>query len=149
MATNVPKLTYSVPEVCEALQISRTTLWKLVRSRRLKPVRIGRRVLFSLKAVDEFLNGDSSSAHRSRLDVGQRRDEVLVTGSEGRRGGSAPRCRGDALPSPIRPERRADQPAFAIATTLCTWWGMPSSRFGQNSLLNASADASAISASTA
>ena len=33
MATNVPKLTYSVPEVCEALQISRTTLWKLVRSR--------------------------------------------------------------------------------------------------------------------
>src|SRR6267143_1526577 len=65
MATNVPKLTYSVPEVCEALQISRTTLWKLVRSRRLKPVRIGRRVLFSLKAVEEFLNG-SSSAHRSR-----------------------------------------------------------------------------------
>jgi len=66
MATSIPKLTYSVPEVCEALQISRTTLWKLVRSRRLKPVRIGRRVLFSLKAVDEFLNGDSSSAHRSR-----------------------------------------------------------------------------------
>ena len=55
---NVPKLTYSVPEVCEALQISRTTLWKLVRSRRLKPVRIGRRVLFSLKAVEDFLNGD-------------------------------------------------------------------------------------------
>jgi len=52
--TNVPKLTYSIPEVCEALQISRTTLWKLVRSRRLKPVRIGRRVLFSLRAVEEF-----------------------------------------------------------------------------------------------
>jgi excisionase family DNA binding protein len=66
MARNVPKLTYSVPEVCEALQISRTTLWKLVRSRRLKPVRIGRRVLFSLKAVDEFLNGESGSAQRSR-----------------------------------------------------------------------------------
>jgi len=66
MAANAPKLTYSIPEVCEALQISRTTLWKLVRSRRLKPVRIGRRVLFSLKAVDEFLNGESSSAQRSR-----------------------------------------------------------------------------------
>jgi len=63
--TNVPKLTYSIPEVCDALQISRTTLWKLVRSRRLKPVRIGRRVLFSLKAVEEFLNGDSG-ALRSR-----------------------------------------------------------------------------------
>jgi excisionase family DNA binding protein len=66
MATNVPMLTYSIPEVCEALQISRTTLWKLVRSRRLKPVRIGRRVLFGLKAVEEFLNGESSSAQRTR-----------------------------------------------------------------------------------
>ena len=52
---NVPKLTYSVPEVCEALQISRTTLWKLVRSRRLKPVRIGRRVLFSMKSLEDLL----------------------------------------------------------------------------------------------
>jgi excisionase family DNA binding protein len=56
---NVQKLAYSIPEVCEALQISRTTLWKLVRSRRLKPVRIGRRVLFSMKAIEEFLNGDN------------------------------------------------------------------------------------------
>jgi excisionase family DNA binding protein len=62
---NVPKLTYSIPEACEALQISRTTLWKLVRSRRLKPVRIGRRVLFSLKTLEDFLNGDAT-AHRSR-----------------------------------------------------------------------------------
>ena len=62
---NVSKLTYSVPEVCEALQISRTTLWKLVRSRRLKPVRIGRRVLFSMKALEEFVNGDGG-AQRSR-----------------------------------------------------------------------------------
>ena len=60
MATNVPRLTYCIPEVCEALQISRTTLWKLVRSRRLKPVRIGRRVLFPLRAIDEFFNGDST-----------------------------------------------------------------------------------------
>jgi excisionase family DNA binding protein len=62
---NVPKLTYSISEVCKALQISRTTLWKLVRSRRLKPVRIGRRVLFSLKTLEEFVNGDNS-AQRSR-----------------------------------------------------------------------------------
>ena len=55
---NAPKLTYSIREVCESLQISRTTLWKLVRSRRLKTVRIGRRVLFSLKSIDDFLNGD-------------------------------------------------------------------------------------------
>ena len=56
--TEIPKLTYSIPEVCEALQISRTTLWKLVKSRRLKPVRIGRRVLFPARALDEFLYGD-------------------------------------------------------------------------------------------
>ena len=62
---NVPKLTYSIPEVCEALQISRTTLWKLVRSRRLKPVRIGRRVLFSLRALEDFLNGEGG-AQRAR-----------------------------------------------------------------------------------
>jgi excisionase family DNA binding protein len=63
--TNTPKLTYSIPEVCEALQISRTTLWKLVRSRRLKPVRIGRRVLFPLRGIDEFLNGERT-VHRTR-----------------------------------------------------------------------------------
>lgn len=56
-----PKLTYSIPEICKALQISRTTLWKLVQSRRLKPVRIGRRVLFSLRTIDEFLNSDRTA----------------------------------------------------------------------------------------
>lgn len=56
-----PKLTYSIPEVCKALQISRTRLWKLVKSRRLKPVRIGRRVLFSSRTLDEFLNGDRAA----------------------------------------------------------------------------------------
>jgi excisionase family DNA binding protein len=58
---NSPKLTYAVPEACKALQISRTTLWKLVRSRRLKPVRIARRVLFTTRALDEFLNGDRTT----------------------------------------------------------------------------------------
>jgi excisionase family DNA binding protein len=62
-ADTTPKLTYSIAEVCKALQISRTTLWKLVKSRRLKPIRIGRRVLFPLRAIDEFLNGDRT-AHR-------------------------------------------------------------------------------------
>ena len=62
---NVPKLTYSVPEVCEAFQISRATLWKLVGSRRLKHVRIGRRVLFRMKALEDFLSGEGG-AKRSR-----------------------------------------------------------------------------------
>jgi excisionase family DNA binding protein len=56
--TDTAKLTYSIPEACKALQISRTTLWKLVKARRLKPVRIGRRVLFTTRALEEFLNDD-------------------------------------------------------------------------------------------
>ena len=58
ITTDTPKLIYSVPETCKALQISRTTLWKLVKTRRLKPLRIGRRVLFTTQALEEFLNGD-------------------------------------------------------------------------------------------
>ncbi len=61
ITTNTPKLTYSIPEACKALQISRTTLWKLVKTRRLKPVRIGRRVLFTTPALEEFLNGDRTA----------------------------------------------------------------------------------------
>jgi excisionase family DNA binding protein len=59
--SDTPKLTYSIPEACKALQISRTTLWKLVKSRRLKPLRIGRRVLFTTRALEEFLIGDTTA----------------------------------------------------------------------------------------
>ena len=59
--SDTAKLTYTISETCRALQISRTTLWKLVKSRRLKPVRIGRRVLFTTRALEEFLNGDRTA----------------------------------------------------------------------------------------
>jgi excisionase family DNA binding protein len=59
--SDAPKLTYSIPETCKVLQISRTTLWKLVKSRRLKPLRIGRRVLFTTRALEEFLIGDRTA----------------------------------------------------------------------------------------
>ncbi len=58
---DIPKLTYSITEACKALQISRTTLWKLVKARRLKPIRIGRRVLFTTRALEEFLIGDRTA----------------------------------------------------------------------------------------
>jgi excisionase family DNA binding protein len=61
ITTDIPKLTYSIPEACKALQISRTTLWKLVKARRLKPVRIGRRVIFTTRALEEFLNADRTA----------------------------------------------------------------------------------------
>jgi excisionase family DNA binding protein len=59
--SEIQKLTYTIAEACMALQISRTTLWKLVKSHRLKPVRIGRRVLFPIRVLDEFLNGDRTA----------------------------------------------------------------------------------------
>jgi excisionase family DNA binding protein len=56
---HLPKLTYSVREVCEILQISRTTLWKLTKAKKngLKVLRIGRRVLFSVETIQDFLKG--------------------------------------------------------------------------------------------
>lgn len=72
ITTDIPKLTYSVPETCKALQISRTTLWKLVKARRLKPVRIGRRVLFTTRALEEFLNDDRPARAMNRRFNGQR-----------------------------------------------------------------------------
>lgn len=58
MFTDLPKLVFTIPETCQLLGgISRSTLWKLCRARRLKPVRIGRRVLFSLTAINAFLDG--------------------------------------------------------------------------------------------
>jgi len=55
---NSPKLTYTISEVCQVLQISRSTLWKHTKAKNgLKPVRIGRRVFFTLSAINEFLYG--------------------------------------------------------------------------------------------
>jgi excisionase family DNA binding protein len=53
---SLPKLVYTVKEACRILRVSRTTVWKLVQSKKLKAVRIGRRVLFTPKAIEEFLN---------------------------------------------------------------------------------------------
>jgi len=50
-----PKLVYTVEETCQILKVSRTTVWKLVRGKKLKTVRIGRRVLFTLQALQDFL----------------------------------------------------------------------------------------------
>lgn len=53
-----PKLTYSVKDLCATIGVSRTTLWKLVRSGRIKPVKLGlRRLIFSHDELMRFLNG--------------------------------------------------------------------------------------------
>ena len=59
MYTNLPKLVFTVPETCKLLgDISRSTLWKLTKAKNgLKPIRIGRRVFFTLSAINAFLDG--------------------------------------------------------------------------------------------
>ena len=57
MSTNLPRpRLFEVKEVCEMLRISRTTLWKLVKAKKIKVTRIYKRVLFSQKQIDDFLN---------------------------------------------------------------------------------------------
>ena len=53
------KLAYTVEEVCALLQISRTTLWRLVRAKKLKPVNLYgiRKIIFAHDELIRFVNG--------------------------------------------------------------------------------------------
>ena len=51
----LPKLVFTIEEACQILKVSRTTIWRLVRRKKLKTFRIGRRVLFTLEALQDFL----------------------------------------------------------------------------------------------
>jgi hypothetical protein len=54
----LPKLVYTIKETETITQLKRTTLWKAVRSGKLRKVNTGTdRVLFTLDAIKEFLNG--------------------------------------------------------------------------------------------
>jgi excisionase family DNA binding protein len=52
----LPKLIYTVQEACQILHIGRTTLWKLVKTKQLKPFYIGRRPFFTLQALQDFIS---------------------------------------------------------------------------------------------
>jgi excisionase family DNA binding protein len=51
----LPKLSYSVKEATRITGLGRTTLWKAINEGRLRCFRAGRRVLFSLDHLMEFL----------------------------------------------------------------------------------------------
>lgn len=54
----LPKLVYNMKETQQITGLGRTTLWKAVRSGKLRKVNTGTdRVLFTLEAIEEFLNG--------------------------------------------------------------------------------------------
>jgi excisionase family DNA binding protein len=54
MSGMIPKL-LTIKETCEALRISRSTLHHLVENGELKPVKIGKKVLFDEKDLIKFL----------------------------------------------------------------------------------------------
>ena len=65
--TNLPKLVFTIEETCQLLSLSRTTIWKLVKSKKLKVCRVGRRVLFTLQAIQDFLDQQEARARPIKL----------------------------------------------------------------------------------
>lgn len=56
-ASSAPrKLTYTVKEVSEILNISVSQAYKLANENKLPTLRLGRRVLFSIKKIENFIN---------------------------------------------------------------------------------------------
>lgn len=49
------RLTYTIKEACAMIGISRSTLWKAIRTGRLGCYRIGRRVMFSEEHMTGYL----------------------------------------------------------------------------------------------
>jgi len=61
------KTTLSEKEFAQAVNLSRTTLWRLREKGQLPHIRIGRRILFTQEHIDQFLarferGGDVSAA---------------------------------------------------------------------------------------
>ncbi len=52
----LPCMALTVEEAAEVLRVSRCTLLDLIDGEKLRVVRIGRRIIISIKAIDEFLN---------------------------------------------------------------------------------------------
>ena len=53
--TNVNPLTYSVPEAAEALGVSRTKMYELIRSQGFPTVRCGQRCRVSIKGLEDWV----------------------------------------------------------------------------------------------
>jgi excisionase family DNA binding protein len=53
----VPKLLLPIPDVAEALGIGRSKAWELIASGELSTVRIGRRRLVPIAALERYVTG--------------------------------------------------------------------------------------------
>ena len=61
-ATAVPAVLYSVDEAAVALRLSRSALYELIRSGRLRSVKSGRRRLVPVAALGEYVAGLDGAA---------------------------------------------------------------------------------------
>jgi excisionase family DNA binding protein len=57
----LPKIGYSIKEAEKITGLGRTTLWKAIDEGRLKCFKVGRRRIFSLEHLEEFLKHYESS----------------------------------------------------------------------------------------
>jgi len=57
VASETPKLAYTIPEFCEAVGLSRSMAYKEIKAQRLKVKRVGARVLVPLEEVKAWLKG--------------------------------------------------------------------------------------------
>jgi excisionase family DNA binding protein len=53
---NFEKLTYTIPEVSELLNISVSQAYKLANQNAFPTIRLGKRILVSIKKLEEFIN---------------------------------------------------------------------------------------------
>ncbi len=47
----------SIPEACEKLRIGKTRLYEILNAGQIKAVRMGKRTLIPVAAIDDFING--------------------------------------------------------------------------------------------
>ena len=57
----IPKVAFSIAEVCESLSLGRTTVFGLVKSGDLSVVRVGRRTLVPAEALQQFVQRAAGS----------------------------------------------------------------------------------------
>ena len=56
MHTAIPKRAYSIPEVCQASSLGKSSIYAHIAAGRLKAKRVGRRTIVPAEALDEFID---------------------------------------------------------------------------------------------